>query len=141
MSRDLANLAQVSHLLPTTGLSLVSQTGVIPARNIIRACLWRLYGQLYLRNIIFRHFITHFCITTVIFFRAMLFKLIIRNICYRFSAAHRDARLQNKEKCKFHQKCPSTLTEKLDGVGPVDNIPSTNKLHQFVQKKEKINYM
>ena len=26
---------------------------------------------------------------------------------------------------------------KLDGVGPVDNRPSTNKLHQFVQKKQK----
>ena len=24
---------------------------------------------------------------------------------------------------------------KLDGVGPVDNRPSTNKLHHFVQKK------
>ena len=24
---------------------------------------------------------------------------------------------------------------KLDGVGPVDNRPSTDKLHQFVQKK------
>ena len=27
---------------------------------------------------------------------------------------------------------------KLDGVGPVDNRPSTNKLHHFVQKKKKI---
>ena len=26
--------------------------------------------------------------------------------------------------------------EKLDGVGPVDNRPSTNKLHHFVQKSE-----
>ena len=26
---------------------------------------------------------------------------------------------------------------KLDGVGPVDNRPSTNKLHHFVRKKEK----
>ena len=25
--------------------------------------------------------------------------------------------------------------KKLDGVGPVDNRPSTNKLHHFVQKK------
>ena len=25
---------------------------------------------------------------------------------------------------------------KLDGVGPVDNIPTTNKLHHFVRKKE-----
>ena len=25
---------------------------------------------------------------------------------------------------------------KLDGVGPVDNRPSTDKLHHFVQKKE-----
>jgi hypothetical protein len=24
---------------------------------------------------------------------------------------------------------------KLDGVGPVDNRPSTNKLHDFVRKK------
>ena len=28
---------------------------------------------------------------------------------------------------------------KLDGVGPVDNRPSTDKLHQFVKKKK--NYM
>ena len=26
---------------------------------------------------------------------------------------------------------------KLDGVGPVDNRPSTDKLHHFVQKKKK----
>ena len=26
---------------------------------------------------------------------------------------------------------------KLDGVGPVDNRPSTDKLHHFVQKKRK----
>ena len=30
---------------------------------------------------------------------------------------------------------------KLDGVGPVDNRPSTDKLHHFVQKKKKKNYM
>ena len=29
------------------------------------------------------------------------------------------------------------VTHKLDGVGPVDNRPSTDKLHQIVQKKEK----
>ena len=27
--------------------------------------------------------------------------------------------------------------EKLDGVGPVDNRPSTDKLHQFVKKNNK----
>ena len=27
------------------------------------------------------------------------------------------------------------LIIKLDGVGPVDNSPSTDKLHHFVQKK------
>ena len=26
--------------------------------------------------------------------------------------------------------------KKLDGVGPVDNRPSTDKLHRFVQKKK-----
>ena len=26
------------------------------------------------------------------------------------------------------------VVSKLDGVGPVDNIPSTNKIHHFVQK-------
>ena len=34
--------------------------------------------------------------------------------------------------------------KKLDGVGPVDNRPSTDKLHPFVRKKrkkEKKNYM
>ena len=29
------------------------------------------------------------------------------------------------------------ITSKLDGVGPVDKRPSTNKLHHFVRKKEK----
>ena len=29
------------------------------------------------------------------------------------------------------------FVKKLDGVGPVDNRPSTNKLHHFVQKKKK----
>ena len=33
---------------------------------------------------------------------------------------------------------PHLYAGKLDGVGPVDNRPSTNKLHHFVQKK---NYM
>ena len=30
------------------------------------------------------------------------------------------------------------LVNKLDGVGPVDNRPSTHKLHHFVKKKKKI---
>ena len=29
------------------------------------------------------------------------------------------------------------LSHKLDGVGPVDNRPSTDKLHRFVRKKKK----
>ena len=29
------------------------------------------------------------------------------------------------------------ILTKLDGVGPVDNRPSTNKLHHFFQKKKK----
>ena len=29
------------------------------------------------------------------------------------------------------------ITTKLDGVGPVDNRPSTDKLHHFVRKKIK----
>ena len=28
----------------------------------------------------------------------------------------------------------------LDGVGPVDNRPSTDKLHNFVQKEEENNF-
>ena len=28
------------------------------------------------------------------------------------------------------------LGKKLDGVGPVDNRPSTDKLHHFVQRKK-----
>ena len=28
------------------------------------------------------------------------------------------------------------IVKKLDGVGPVDNRPSTEKLHHFVRKKE-----
>ena len=31
----------------------------------------------------------------------------------------------------------SQKLKKIDGVGPVDNRPSTNKLHPFVQKKKK----
>ena len=29
------------------------------------------------------------------------------------------------------------MLNKLDGVGPVDNRPSPNKLHNFVQKRKK----
>ena len=29
---------------------------------------------------------------------------------------------------------------KLDRVGPVDNRPSTNNLHQFVKKEKKVTY-
>ena len=32
-----------------------------------------------------------------------------------------------------------TSFSKLDGIGPVNNRPSTNKLHYFVQKKKKKN--
>ena len=31
----------------------------------------------------------------------------------------------------------SFIKKKLDGVGPVDNRPSTDKLHHFVHKKKK----
>ena len=30
------------------------------------------------------------------------------------------------------------LVSKLDGVGPVDNRPSTDKLHHFVEKKKNV---
>ena len=30
------------------------------------------------------------------------------------------------------------ILDQLDGVGPVDNRPSTDKLHHFVRKKEEI---
>ena len=34
--------------------------------------------------------------------------------------------------------CPiSVQVQELDGVGPVDNRPSTDKLHHFVRKKER----
>ena len=35
--------------------------------------------------------------------------------------------------CRTAPATPGLL--KLDGVGPVDNRPSTDKLHHFVQKK------
>ena len=45
--------------------------------------------------------------------------------------------------CRF--SFDSCLSYKLDGVGPVDNRPSTNKLHHFVRFKKKLfkekNYM
>ena len=42
-----------------------------------------------------------------------------------------------------HKEFPSSFRKtklyviELDGVGPVDNRPSTDKLHHVVQKKEK----
>ena len=36
-----------------------------------------------------------------------------------------------------HSSTVKLCYSKLDGVGPLDNRPSTNKLHHFVQKKEK----
>ena len=42
------------------------------------------------------------------------------------------------------QKTRSTNLKKkrkLDGVGPVDNRPSTDKIHHFVKKKKLKNYM
>ena len=49
------------------------------------------------------------------------------------------------KKCERYEKDCNHLTtkyhitndKKLDGVGPVDNRPSTNKLQHFVLKKEK----
>ena len=39
---------------------------------------------------------------------------------------------------KYKEKCVNHFNEpfKLDGVGPVDNRPSTHKFHHFVQKKQ-----
>ena len=37
--------------------------------------------------------------------------------------------------CRTAPATPGLL--KLDGVGPVDNRPSTDKLHYFVRKKNK----
>ena len=42
------------------------------------------------------------------------------------------ARLSTKAVLKRQEK-----TLKLDGVGPVDNIPATNKLHRLIKKKKK----
>ena len=41
--------------------------------------------------------------------------------------------------CYNYHKPPSAQTIKLDGVGPVDNRPSTDKLHKIVTKKIKKN--
>ena len=38
---------------------------------------------------------------------------------------------------KFSEKFKFNI-EKLDGVGPVDNRPSTDKLHPFVRKKNHV---
>ena len=42
-----------------------------------------------------------------------------------------------KERRKEGRKEGHYSIYKLDGVGPVDNRPSTNKLHHFVQKRKK----
>ena len=46
----------------------------------------------------------------------------------------------NKKTTNFGESWTLQLTSlalsKLDGVGPVDNRPSNEQLHQFVQKKE-----
>ena len=39
--------------------------------------------------------------------------------------------------CNFKILFRFKMSQKLDGLGPIDNRPSTNKLHQFVQKKKK----
>ena len=54
---------------------------------------------------------------------------------------------QNVPKATLHGNCHSSapitatqvpkLPSELDGVGPVDNRPSTDKLHHFVRKKKK----
>ena len=44
-----------------------------------------------------------------------------------------DSELQ-KDGSLAHQKRP--FKKKLDGVGPVDNRPSPDKLHHFVKKKK-----
>ena len=53
---------------------------------------------------------------------------------------------QNVKQCKISDKAAEatkytkyTLNKKLDGVGPVDNRPSTDKLHHFVPKKQQKN--
>ena len=39
--------------------------------------------------------------------------------------------------CSHNKNCEHDV-DKLDGVGPVDNRPSTDKLHHFVNKKKKL---
>ena len=47
------------------------------------------------------------------------------------------ARLRLQRAASESSRPTKTITEgKLDGVGPVDNRPSTDKLHHFVRKKE-----
>ena len=43
----------------------------------------------------------------------------------------------NKKQAHKFQPIKSLRGVKIDGVGPVDNRPSTNKLHHFVRKKTK----
>ena len=42
-----------------------------------------------------------------------------------------------QKKCSLCNFTPSLLIDKLDGVGPVDNRPSPNELHHFVEEKKK----
>ena len=43
--------------------------------------------------------------------------------------------IQMLQKANIIWYATSSIEKKLDGVGPVDNRPSTDKLHHFVRKK------
>ena len=49
---------------------------------------------------------------------------------------HQEQQKPVDEKNNDEQSGIKHFEEKLDGVGPVDNRPSTDKLHHFLQKKE-----
>ena len=51
---------------------------------------------------------------------------------------HESQGVFNKQIYELHSRI-SGQRNKLDGVGPVDNRPSTNKLYHFVRKKEEKN--
>ena len=60
-------------------------------------------------------------------------------ICYFIKNSHRLGQSERQRRCKNKKKILAIRGKvlKLDGVGPIDNRPSTDKLHHIVRRRRK----
>ena len=93
---------------------------------------WRVCYQRGLpRLVLYEYKVKFHCISII----AMLTDRCVYWVCYLFSG---NQLIRVNLTVEFKVVFKNMFIWQLDGVGPVDNRPSTDKLHHFVQKKKKM---